>query len=90
MSPIFAGQVYCSLIEACQEISDFGRAAEWTTALTTWCDAQPGLVPFTGQCAVHRGQMMRVRGAYAEALAELDRADRALRRGRHPAAAGLA
>ena len=64
VSPIFAGQIYCSLIEACQEISDFARVAEWTTALTTWCEAQPGLVPFTGQCAVHRGQVMRVRGAY--------------------------
>ena len=59
------GEIYCSLIEACQEISDFDRVAEWTSALTTWCDAQPGLVPFTGQCAVHRGQIMRVRGAFA-------------------------
>ncbi|WP_232321099.1 hypothetical protein [Mycobacterium shimoidei] len=32
VSPVFAGQVYCSMIEACQEISDFGRAAEWTVA----------------------------------------------------------
>jgi hypothetical protein len=25
VSPIFAGQIYCSMIEACQEISDFAR-----------------------------------------------------------------
>ena len=31
VSPIIAGQVYCSMIEACQEISDYGRAAEWTS-----------------------------------------------------------
>lgn len=74
VSPIFAGQIYCSMIEACQEISDFARVAEWTRALTTWCDAQPGLLPFTGQCAVHRGQVMRVRGAYVAALDEFDRA----------------
>jgi tetratricopeptide (TPR) repeat protein len=42
--------------------------------LTTWCEAQPGLLPFTGQCAVHRGQVMRVRGAYLAALEELERA----------------
>lgn len=76
VSPVFAGDVYCSMIEACQEIADFGRAAEWTHALTTWCDAQPGLVPFTAQCAVHRGQIMRARGAYDEALDEFDRAVR--------------
>ena len=74
VSPIFAGQIYCSMIEACQEISDFARVTEWTRALTTWCEAQPGLLPFTGQCAVHRGQVMRVRGAYLAALEELERA----------------
>jgi DNA-binding CsgD family transcriptional regulator len=72
VSPIFAGEIYCALIEGCQEVSDFDRAAEWTTALTTWCDAQPGLLPFTGQCALHRGQIMRVRGAFGKALDEFD------------------
>jgi DNA-binding CsgD family transcriptional regulator len=90
VSPIFAGQTYCSLIEACQEISDFGRVAQWTTALTTWCISQPGLVPFTGQCAVHRGQVMRVRGAFAEAINELDLAIARYVEIGTPAAAGLA
>ena len=90
MSPVFAGQTYCSCIEACQEISDFDRVAQWTTALTTWCGSQVGLVPFTGQCAVHRGQVMRVRGAYAEALAELDGAIARYVSMGTPAAAGLA
>ena len=49
VSTIFAGNIYCSMIEACQEIADFDRAARWTAALTTWCAEQPGLVPFTGQ-----------------------------------------
>jgi DNA-binding CsgD family transcriptional regulator/tetratricopeptide (TPR) repeat protein len=74
VSPVFAGSIYCSMIEGCQEISDFARAAEWTHALTTWCEVQPGLVPFTAQCAVHRGQIMRAHGAYDEALDEFDRA----------------
>jgi DNA-binding NarL/FixJ family response regulator/tetratricopeptide (TPR) repeat protein len=90
LSPIYSGLVYCSAIEACQEVSDLGRAGEWTHALTTWCESQPGLVAFTGQCAVHRGQLMRLHGAYAEALAELDRAAaRYAAAGGHPAV-GLA
>jgi ATP/maltotriose-dependent transcriptional regulator MalT len=90
VSPILSGQIYCLMIEACQEISDFGRASEWTSALTSWCDAQPGLVPFTGQCAVHRGQIMRVHGAYGEALDEFQRAvERYVEAGGNPAA-GLA
>ena len=69
-SPPLAGEVYCLLIESCQEVGDLGRAAEWTSALTRWCDAQPGLLTFTGQCAVHRGQIMRLHGAYERALDE--------------------
>jgi len=90
VSPIFAGHTYCSLIEACQEISDFDRVAQWTTALTTWCGAQVGLVPFTGQCAVHRGQVMRVRGAFEEAIAEFDGAVARYVAAGTPVAAGLA
>ena len=90
VSEIFAGQIYCSMIEACQEISDFGRAAEWTTALSGWCDTQPALVPFTGQCAVHRGQIMRVRGAFVEALDEFGAAIRRYLESDAPEAAGLA
>jgi DNA-binding CsgD family transcriptional regulator len=76
VSPIFAGSVYCTMIEGCQEVSDFGRAAEWTAALTRWCAKQPGLVPFTGQCAVHRGQIMALTGAWSQALEEFDAAAR--------------
>jgi DNA-binding NarL/FixJ family response regulator len=90
VSPIFAGHTYCSLIEACQEISDFDRVAQWTTALTTWCSAQVGLVPFTGQCALHRGQVMRVRGAFEQAIAELDGAAARYVVAGIPAAAGSA
>jgi DNA-binding CsgD family transcriptional regulator len=90
VSPVFAGHVYCVMIEGCQEISDLGRAAEWTAALTRWCAAQPGLVAFTGQAAVHRGQIMRLRGAFAEAVEEFENAVRRYLASPAPAAAGLA
>ena len=90
VSPIIAGMVYCSMIEACQELSDFSRAASWTSALTRWCDAQPGLVPYTGQCSLHRGQIMRLRGAYDEALAEFALAQRRYEKEGTPAPAGMA
>lgn len=90
VSPILAGEVYCSLIEACQEVSDYGRAAEWTAALSTWIDTQPGLVMFTGQRAVHRGQILRMRGAFPEAVQELEGAMERYVVADTPAPAGMA
>jgi DNA-binding CsgD family transcriptional regulator len=90
VSTIFAGNIYCSMIEACQEIADFDRAARWTAALTTWCAEQPGLVPFTGQCAVHRGQIMRAQGAFDEALTEFDLSVQRYLAEQTPGPAGLA
>jgi ATP/maltotriose-dependent transcriptional regulator MalT len=89
-SPIVAGNVFCSMIEACQEIGDFRRMTEWTQALTRWCADQPDLVPFTGQCAVHRAQIMRSQGAYEPALAELGLAIERYRANGMDPAAGLA
>ena len=88
-SPIIAGHVYCTAIEGCQEISDFGRMAQWTSALERWCEAQPGLLTFTGQCALHRGQLLGLRGAWSEALAEFELATERYREVGAPDAVGV-
>jgi ATP/maltotriose-dependent transcriptional regulator MalT len=74
VSPIIAGNVYCSVLEACNELYDLRRAQEWTSSLSRWCDAQPDLVPFRGQCLIRRAEVLQIHGDWDNALVEAQRA----------------
>jgi ATP/maltotriose-dependent transcriptional regulator MalT len=74
VSAIAVGDVYCTMIEACQELFDLGRVQEWTAALSDWCESQPQLVLYRGQCLVHRAEIMQLSGRWSEAMDEVQRA----------------
>ena len=74
VSPVIVGDTYCSVIEACTELFDLRRVQAWTSGLSAWCDAQPELVAFRGQCMVHRAEALQLRGDWPAALAEARRA----------------
>jgi DNA-binding CsgD family transcriptional regulator len=91
LSPIMTGLIYCSVIEACQQVFALSRAREWTSALARWCEQQRELVAFTGTCLVYRAEIMLFHGDWPDAMAEACRACERFSQGvdRNPPAAAF-
>jgi DNA-binding CsgD family transcriptional regulator len=70
VAPQVVGIAYCSVISLCMDRFDMQRAAEWTQALSHWCDAQSGLMPYRGECQIHRAEILQLHGSWAEATQE--------------------
>jgi DNA-binding CsgD family transcriptional regulator len=74
LSPIAAGLLYCAVLECCSQTFDVRRAQEWTATFSRWCESQPDLVPYRGNCMVYRAELMQLRGAWQSAMTETQRA----------------
>ena len=67
VTSLVAGDIYCSVLEACQETFDLRRAYEWTTSLARWCATQPDLVRYRGECLLYRAEVLQLRGNWSDA-----------------------
>ena len=82
LSTVATGDAYCTVIDACSELSDVVRCRAWTTSMPRWCDAQQELVLYRGHCFIHRAEVLGVLGRWREAVVEAQRAcDRLARTG---------
>jgi class 3 adenylate cyclase len=69
LTPRATGYVYCMTIVVCRDLADYKRAGEWTEATTRWCERQ-AISGFPGHCRVRRAEIIRLRGAFADAEVE--------------------
>lgn len=90
LGPQVTGLVYCGAISACREVYALDRAHEWTAALSEWCESQPEMVPYAGECRVYRAEILQLSGEWARAMDEARRAGDCFERGHEPGGVGLA
>ena len=78
-SPRATSVMYCAAIGSCYEVHEIARAMEWSVALDTWLAALPQLGgAYFGNCRIYRAILMRLRGDWSRAVAELEQACRDL------------
>ena len=69
LGPLATGDIFCTAIDVCRKLADYGRASEWTDAARHWCD-EKGILGFPGVCRVYRAGILRLRGALLDAARE--------------------
>ncbi len=79
LGTVASATVYCNIIGTCRGLSDYGRAGEWIDAAKRWCE-RTAMSTYPGTCRVNRAEVMRLRGAWAEAEADAKAACDELRR----------
>jgi DNA-binding NarL/FixJ family response regulator len=78
-SPRATSVMYCAAIGSCYEVQEIARAAEWSVALDHWLGTLPQLGgAYFGNCRIYRAILMRLRGDWPRAEAELEQACRDL------------
>ena len=70
LSSVMTARVYCATISLCQALGDIRRAFEWTQEASS-CATRPGMGDFPGDCQMHRAEIIRLRGDWDGAEAQL-------------------
>lgn len=74
VAPQVAGLAYCAIVAMSMEWFDIRRAQEWTHTFELWAEHEIGMLAYRGTCRVHRAEILQLRGAWPEAVAEAERA----------------
>lgn len=89
VDPLWAGDIYCTVIDMCHRLSDLARMRAWTDVTQRWCSQFEDAMIYTGVCRVHQLQLNSAESGWSELEAALVRSCSELE-GRHAWAAGEA
>jgi DNA-binding NarL/FixJ family response regulator len=73
MPPEWAGEIYCTVINACHALGDLSRMRAWTEATERWCRQFHGEVVYSGICRIHRLQLQWAEGDWEQVEGEIER-----------------
>lgn len=68
--PWAAGEIYCTLFDACEMTVDVRRAEGWLSAVDNYVE-RTGELPISGICRMHYGGLLTAAGRWADAEREL-------------------
>jgi len=71
VDPMWAGDIYCSVIHLCEGLGDLGRMRAWTDALESWAAPLSSTFVFAGVTRVHQLQLLRAEGDWDAVEREL-------------------
>lgn len=74
LAPLFTGWVYCNALSVCRDLADLGRAVQWCDAATRWCESLRDGQLYPGICRLHVVELECLRGSWATATAQAQRA----------------
>lgn len=69
LDPLSTGVVYCELVCALQGAAQYDLAEQWTEVMERWCSTN-AIGSLHGRCRVHRAEILRLRGSFAQAEVE--------------------
>ena len=64
VDPVWAGDIYCSVIHLCEALGDLARMRAWTDALGAWAAPLSDTFMYAAVTRVHQLQLLRAEGAW--------------------------
>lgn len=71
VDPMWAGDIYCSVIHLCEGLGDLARMRAWTDSLAVWAAPLSSTFLYAGVTRVHQLQLLRAEGDWDRVEREL-------------------